>query len=90
LASLGDNYAPLALGVVQNNTVDGVFANAFAKTVAQQNNISITSDQWTSISTDLMQADYNARAFQFQLILTTNDPTFNIEVTELSVTAMQQ
>ena len=37
----------------------------------------------------LDSAEFNARAFQFEAILTSADPAYNIQISELSVTADQ-
>lgn len=57
----GDPYARLALEVVLNNTFDGVVANRYAQTVAQQSGTPLTSDQWEEVGRDLIREDLALR-----------------------------
>lgn len=63
LASLGDNYAPLALGVVDHSTAQGAIANQYALLEAEYDGTPIGSNaRLTSIGLALMEADFLQRA----------------------------
>lgn len=63
LAGKGFAYGDLALGVVENNTAQGIIANAYAASVAAANGVdfSVGSAAWKTMQWNLMQADWTAR-----------------------------
>ncbi|MCV3274408.1 hypothetical protein, partial [Roseobacter sinensis] len=61
LDSFGDIYGRLALGVVLNDTVAGSSANRYFLTIAGEEGQSISGNQFTRISLELMQADNQVR-----------------------------
>ncbi|WFS69519.1 calcium-binding protein (plasmid) [Agrobacterium leguminum] len=62
LAEFGVTYGNLALGVVLEDQISGRVANAYFMTVAEQEGISVSPQQWAAIGNGLMLADLAARA----------------------------
>lgn len=61
LDSFGDIYGRLALGVVLNDTVAGSSANRYFLNIADEEGQSISANQFTRISLELMLADNEVR-----------------------------
>jgi len=61
LTSFGVDYGYLALGVVLDSELSGRLANAYFMAVAESEDVSVSSAQWTAISEELMQRDLAAR-----------------------------
>lgn len=63
LSGKGFTYGALALGVVQNNTVQGGFANAFAESVANSHDVdfSVGSQAWLRVQYNLIVGDNAVR-----------------------------
>lgn len=62
LASEGDKYAALALGVVGNSTFSGSVANAFIMQASADNGTTLAIDTLALIGIELMNADFDRRA----------------------------
>lgn len=62
LQGYGDSYARLGLGVTNNDTWQGVLANRFAQSGAQNNSVNLAygSAGWVSLNTSLAQDYLNA------------------------------
>lgn len=67
LSNAGFKYGELALGVVRNDVGAGKFANAFAKSVADDKDIdfSVGSANWIKMQGNLIKQDYLARDGNF-------------------------
>lgn len=61
LASFGDPYGALALGVVRNDTSSGASANTYFLDTARAEGRSVSDDQLARISLELMLADNDIR-----------------------------
>lgn len=61
LATAGDPYGRMALGVVEQSNMAGKVAYSYAKEVAKRYCRPISDDRWTKISVDLMRSDFAAR-----------------------------
>lgn len=61
LASGGDRYARLALGVVRNDTISGVIANGYAQMRADQLGRGMSERDWHQFGIELMRADLGYR-----------------------------
>src|ERR1700744_254111 len=65
LADAGSDYGANALGVVNNDTFDGMVANDFLVLQAESDGITLTPQQISDFSQQLMDEDYNSRANNF-------------------------
>ena len=61
LATYGDPYAKLALGVVTNETYSGQIANNHLMTTARESGVDLNANKLREIGTRLMQADFGLR-----------------------------
>lgn len=61
LAKNGDAYARLALGVVRNDTINGVIANSYAQMRADQMKVVMSERDWNRFGVALMRADLEHR-----------------------------
>lgn len=85
LANKGDGYALMALGVVNNDSIAGQVANAYARSVTSQFDPAMTDAQWSSkwlsISNGLMAADFALR--QQRHVSSSSDYTLNYQEIQL-------
>lgn len=61
LEAWGYSYGGLALGVVNNDTISGISANAYFLLNAAEEGVTITADELAGISVELMIRDLDAR-----------------------------
>ncbi|MFA1676908.1 calcium-binding protein [Rhizobium mongolense] len=62
LAEFGVTYGSLALGVVLEDQISGRMANAYFMAIAEQEGVSVSSQQWAAVGNGLMLADLAARS----------------------------